>query len=475
MTKHCLPCTLALVAFACLCTPAHATLPDPIARAARDSGIPPEAIGLWVGPASGNTTTLQHNATQLMNPASVMKLLTSYAALDQLGPAWTWKTSAYLRGPLADGVLDGDLGIVGSGDPSLTWDRIGQWLREWHARGLRQIRGNIVIDSSLYAAPASTVSFDESPHRAYNAQPAALLVNFGAISLRLVPGAVNTPVAVNAMTPATPLRIVNHLRSTGGACVDWRNGLRGAFTPEGKGFALTLEGRLPTLCGERELNLKVDDSLRWAGMVIRAQWQEMGGSWTGDVQRGSVPAGLQAFSTWNSPTLPEVLRDMNKWSNNVMARQIFLALGNDDGSTGLAPEKSIAGIQAWMGRQGLDATQWVLENGAGLSRAERVSAEQLGVLLRAAWRSPRMPEYAMSLPVIGMDGTMRSRMTNTPLAGRGYVKTGTLDGVRSAAGYVQDARGEWQSFAMVLNHPKAPGADTLADAVLRYIYGTPDP
>ncbi|MDP5238224.1 D-alanyl-D-alanine carboxypeptidase/D-alanyl-D-alanine-endopeptidase [Uliginosibacterium sp. 31-16] len=464
---------LILASFASLTLCAHAALPDPVARAVREAGLPPESVGLWIAPAAGGEPTLLHNANTLMNPASVMKLITSYAALDQLGPAYTWKTGAVLRGPLQDGVLDGDLAIIGSGDPSLTWDRLGQWLRDWRSRGLRQIRGNIVIDASLIPAAPVSAPFDEAQHRAYNAQPDAFLVNFGALSLRLTPTFINGPVGAEVLTPAAPLRIVNRLRSSNGACTDWRSALRGSFVPESngkdKGMVLTLDGRLSVSCGERQLNLKVDDSLRWASLVIRAQWQELGGSWSGDAVRGSVPVGLVPFSTWESQTLPEVLRDMNKWSNNVMARQIFLALGADGGAQG--SDKSLARLQAWMPAQGLDATQWIVENGSGLSRNERSTAAQLGTLLRSAWRSPRMPEFVMGLPVIGKDGTMRSRLIDTPLAGRGYVKTGTLDGVKSAAGYVLDAQGNWQAFALILNHPKAPGAEAVVEAVLRGIYG----
>jgi len=460
----------ALAACLNLIPAAHAALPERIAAAARSSGIPESAIGLWVAPVNGGPASLDHNPDHMMNPASVMKLLASYAALDQLGPAWTWKTRAWLSAPLRDGVLDGDLIIAGAGDPDLTWDRLGQWLREWRSRGLREIRGNILIDASLYDLPAAEMPFDDAPHRAYNARPDAFLVNFEALSLRLTPGTVSAPVTASVLTPAAPLRINNQIRSSAGACVDWRNSVRASFTPEGAGLVLNLDGSLPASCGERQLNLKVDDPLRWAGMVIRAQWQELGGSWSGETRSGNAPNAITPFSTWESPALPEVLRDMNKWSNNVMARQVLLTLG-DDGSGRLYPQKGIARLQAWMPQQGLDPTQWVLDNGSGLSRVERSTPAQFGALLRAAWKSPRMPEFAQGLPVIGRDGTLRSRLTDSPLAGRGYVKTGTLDGVKAAAGYLLDANGNWQAFALLLNHPKAPAAEGLVDAVLRAIYG----
>lgn len=453
---------------------AQATLPLPVAQAAARAGIAESSIGLWVAPAEGGAPSIRHRDTEERNPASVMKLLTSFAALDQLGPAWHWETRAFLQGTLRNGVLDGNVVVEGAGDPDLTWDRLGQWLRDWHSRGLNRINGDIVIDSSLLAAPAAE-TFDDAPHRAYNAVPDAFLVNFGALTLRLTADRTGQPVGITSTTPAAPMRIINRLRSSAGGCYGWHDAVNARFQPEGKGFALTLEGTYPASCKEKELNLKVDDPVRWAGMVIRAQWQELGGIWQGGVRPGKLPAdATEPFSTWTSPPLPEILRDMDKWSNNVMARQIFLSIDQETPPP-LNASASIAWMQSWLTRNGLDASQWVLENGSGLSRVERTTPAQLGALLQTAWRSPRMPEYAMALPVIGMDGTMRSRLKNTPVAGRGYVKTGTLDGVKSAAGYVLDASGKWQAFALIINDPHASAAGSVVDAVLQEIYGADKP
>lgn len=450
-------------------TAAFATLPAPIAQAAARAGVAESSIGLWVAPAVGGPPTIRHHDTQQRNPASVMKLLTSFAALDQLGPAWTWETHAYLQGTLHGGVLDGNVMIGGAGDPDLTWDRLGQWLRDWHSRGLNRINGDIVIDNTLFA-PQTPETFDDAPQRAYNALPDAFLVNFGALTLRLTGDQAGQPVEVQPLTPASPLRIINRLHSSAGGCYGWHDTVNARFRPEGEGVALTLEGNYPASCKEKELNLKVDDPIRWAGMVIRAQWQEIGGIWQGHARPGKLPAAtIEPFSTWTSPPLPEILRDMDKWSNNVMARQIFMSI-NHGNQLPLNKSNSIAWMQAWLTGKGLDASQWVLENGSGLSRVERTTPAQLGMLLQTAWHSPRMPEYAMALPVIGMDGTMRSHLKHTPVAGRGYVKTGTLDGVKSAAGYLLDASGKWQAFALIINDPRASAAGSLVDAVLQEVY-----
>lgn len=459
---------LLLVSLLASVQPARAQLPDGIAAAAQASGLPSDAIGLWAAPAGTTSPIIAHNANAPLNPASVMKLLTTHAALEQFGSSHAWQTRAYLLGPLNGGVLEGDLAILASGDPFLTWDRLGEWLRDWRSRGLREIRGNIVVDRRLIPPPVNQ-AFDNAPHRAYHAEPDAFLVNFGATSLRLTPGTVGQAAAVTPLTPATPLRIANRIRTTTGACGNWRSALRADIQAEGRGLLLTLNGTLATDCGERVMHLKAGEDLNWAASVIRAQWAELGGSWQGRLVEGEQADWVTPFSSWDSPPLGEILRDMNKWSNNVVARQIFLSLGND-GTAPLSTAKSIARLQAWMPTQGLDPKQWVLENGSGLSRNERSTAAQLGALLQAAWRSPRMPEFLAAQPVLGRDGTLRNRLPDTPLAGRGYIKTGSLDGVRSAAGYLLDANGQWQAFALMINHPRATYSDRVLEATLHQLY-----
>ncbi len=136
----------------------------------------------------------------------------------------------------------------------------------------------------------------------------------------------------------------------------------------------------------------------------------------------------------------------------------------------LSPEKTLERLRPWMKAQGLEPAKWVFENGSGLSRRERTTAAELGTLLRAAWKSPRMPEFVAAQPSVGVDGTMKKRLPGSPVAGRGYVKTGSLDGVKSAAGYLLDAQGRWQSFALLINHPRAERGDVVVEALLTWLY-----
>ncbi|MFT4174765.1 MAG: D-alanyl-D-alanine carboxypeptidase/D-alanyl-D-alanine-endopeptidase, partial [Rhodocyclaceae bacterium] len=458
---------LALAALAAL--PARGALPPSTAQALQQAKVPLARVALWSGPADGGPATWQHNAGTPMNPASVMKALTTFAALDTLGPAYTWTTEAYVRGRLEAGVLDGDLILRGNGDPSLTWDRLEQLLRDLRSRGLRDIRGDLLIDRSLFGnLPPAAADFDDQPLRAYNATPDALLVNFKAITIRLTPlppTSAQTPLQAVAITPFAPLALYNTARSTSGPCADWRGGLGVNLLPDGPGLRLELSGQLPASCGERLLNLTVQDGTRMAAGVFRDLWQGLGGSWHGQAREGSAGPDATLLATWSSPPLADVVRDINKWSNNVMARQLYLSLGR----SATAPVSEAASerfLHDWLARQPFALNGLVLENGAGLSRNERISADGLAALLRAAWHSPRMPEFLASLPVAGIDGTARRRFANQPVAARAYLKTGSLADVMSVAGYVLDAQNHWQVVVILINdaHPeRAEGA--VIDAI----------
>lgn len=464
---------LCLIPFAalCLCTPSLAALPDEVSRALRTSGVPESAVSLWVAPVDTSTASWSHRASTPRNPASVMKLLTSLAALETLGPAWTWKTEAYTTGPIESGVLKGDLVLRGGGDPFLTWDRFGGLLRDIRSRGVQEIRGDVVVDRSLFALPLhDPAAFDGRAARAYNAAPDALAVNFNAVTLRLAPQ-VDGRISVTPTLPFAGLTVDNRLRpQQGDTCPAWRDLVTPEIAATGDGVVVHLPGRFPIACGEKMLNLAAPDTLAMVRGVFRALWAEQGGSLSGKVRDGSLPGDATLLTTWRSPPLPDVLRETDKYSNNLMARQIFLSLALDDTGAPVTPERAGERIRAWMTQRGLDPQQWVLENGSGLSRQERTTAAQLGALLRAAWASPRMAEFIAAQPIIGVDGTMKKRLPDTPVAGRGYVKTGTLDGVKGAAGYVLDVRGRWVAFAWLANHPNAEASEAALEALLTRLY-----
>jgi D-alanyl-D-alanine carboxypeptidase/D-alanyl-D-alanine-endopeptidase (penicillin-binding protein 4) len=447
-------------------------IPAPVAQALKGAGIPVAATAVWVKEVDVATPRLAVNARVALNPASTMKLVTTFAALDLLGPAYVWKTEAFASGALNDGVLTGDLHLRGGGDPKLTYDQFERLLRQIRARGIREIRGDLVLDRSAFAfSPADPARFDAQPMRPYNVTPDALLVNFKAVTLHLIPDLANKKLIVGAEPAPTNLDLINQITlGNVNGCGDWKERLRADTFGHGLTTRLVLTGVFPQSCGEQRWNLAVQEHPQFVLGVFLQLWAELGGSLSGGVREGVVPVDARAIAVLPSPSLSEVVRDINKFSNNVMARQLFLTLDMEAGHRPASTEGADGVIRSWLEARALGVPELVLENGSGLSRRERISAEGLGRLLQAAWRSSVMPELMASLPVTATDGTMKKRLKQNGVAGQAHIKTGTLEGVRSIAGYVLDKSGRRWIVVFLVNHANAGGAQPAQDALLQWVY-----
>lgn len=480
-------------------TPYEERLPIPVARALKSAGIPQSAVGAVVQEVGAPLPRVSVNAAQAMNPASLMKLYTTFAALELLGPAHTWKTEALVVAPPVDGVVSGDLYLKGSGDPKLTFEQFWLLLRQLRARGVKDIRGDLVLDRSAFApVEHDEAAFDGKPLRPYNAGPDALLLNFKAVRLQLIPAGERV-LALAEPAPAN-LDIVNLLKPGSGPCgagSEWRENLRADLSQHDGRYRVVISGPYPAACGEQRWNLNVLPHAQYVLGVFRQLWMELGGRFAGGVMDGPVPAAARALASVDSPPLAEIVRDINKYSNNVMARQLFLTLGatvppaastqsgsantgNADsrrpvvGSGGAAAAGSAANadtsIRAWLEAKALRMPELVLDNGSGLSRRERASADSLARLLQAAWKSAVMPELMASLPLTAIDGTMKKRLKDGTVAGQAHIKTGSLEGVRAIAGFVLDRHGRRQIVVFLVNHPNAAAAQAALDAILQWVY-----
>ena len=447
-------------------------LPAPVARALKTAGVPPSAVAVLVQDVDARMPRASFNAAQPMNPASVMKLVTTYAALELLGPAYTWKTEAFARGPLKDGVLEGDLLLKGYGDPKLGFEQFWLLLRQLRAKGLREIRGDLVLDRGHFAADNhDPARFDGEPLRPYNVGPDALLLNFKSIRLGFVPDAERKSLAVYAEPAPAQLDIVNLVKLTDAACGNaWYEGIRMDLAHAGAGARLVLTGDYPAACGEKSRHVAVLDHPHFVAGVFRQLWGELGGTFSGNLREGATPAAARLLARSESPALAEVVREINKYSNNVMARQLYLTLGAEATKRPARGADAEAAVRAWLAQKELRMPELVIENGAGLSRSDRISAENLARLLLAAYASPVMPEFIASLPLAGIDGTMRKRLNGNGVAGQAHVKTGYLDGVRALAGYVLDRRGKRVVVVFLANHPNSAATKAAQDALLACVY-----
>jgi len=461
------------LALLCLGNPAAAdSLPAPVVRALKAVGIPATAVSLVVRDVDSIGTRASFNAHQPMNPASVIKLLTTYAALDTLGPAYTWQTEAWLQGALRDGTLEGDLYVRGGGDPKFTYEQFWRLLRQVRQRGVKDIRGDLVLDRSAFQlSDVDPGAFDDQPMRPYNAQPDALLLNFNAVTLRLMPDTATATVAVGIEPVLANLEIVNRLKlGQQASCGEWRDGLRADVFPHAAGVRLVLTGSYPASCGDLPWNLSPIVSRRYVAGVFAALWTELGGTFSGAVRDAPVPTDARLAAVLPSPTLSEVVRDINKYSNNVMARQLYLTLGLSSGHRPARNEDGEVAMRAWLTARNLEMPELILDNGSGLSRHTRISADHLAQLLQSAWTSAVMPELMASLPVTAMDGTMKKRLRQQGIAGQAHIKTGSLAGVLAVAGYVLDRSGHRATVVFLINHPNAGAARPVQDALLEWIY-----
>ncbi|HJV24399.1 MAG TPA: D-alanyl-D-alanine carboxypeptidase/D-alanyl-D-alanine-endopeptidase [Aromatoleum sp.] len=449
-------------------------LPPSVRQALEAAHVSPADVGVWVQPVDADKPRLQVNAGRAMNPASVMKVVTAFVAFERLGPAYTWTTRIAAGGPVVSGVLDGNLYVTGGADPMLTHERMWKLLRQVRALGIETIRGDIVLDgSALRLPPHDPGAFDGKPLRPYNSGAYGLLMHFNTLQLRLVPSeTAGEAVAVAASPTLKGLEIDNRIRTAPGSCGVWYGNLEAAMDIGANGPRLLLQGTLPASCGQRDWATAPLSPEQYGVALVAALWNEVGGRIEGTVRSGVTPLELRPLLVDTSPTLAEVIREMNKWSSNVIARELLANLGIDSPA---AIDMVAGGAQVardQLAADGIATAGLTLENGSGLSRIERVSARTLGEILLAAWRRPFMPEFIASLPIAGQDGTARGRLYDSPARGSAHIKTGSINGVKSFAGYVLDHNGRRHVVVMLVNHPEASGTQAAQDALLEWVWAT---
>jgi len=452
------------------------TLPPAISAALDKAHVPASALALWVQPVDAAGPSWGWNPDFGVNPASVFKLATTSAALDTLGPAWTWKTGVFTTGPVRNGVLEGSVVIVGTGDPSLVMERVWLLLRQLRDAGVRDIRGDILLDHTGFAPSArSAADFDNAPSEPYNVLPDAMLMNFRSVTLSFQPDAAAHVAHVSSEPPLAGLRVDATVPlAKGGGCGDWRGALKLAADDASHWH---FAGAYPAACGPRNWPLAYPEPASYESRLVGALWREGGGKLSGKVRDGALPPGASPLFTFESPQLAQVVRDINKFSNNTMAEQLFLTLAWNANAelsasaTDVRQEQARAVLMQWLHqRLGAAADSVVVANGSGLARETRISARTLGQLLQWDWASAFMPELMSSLPLNGVDGTLRR---STAQAGRAHLKTGSMRDVVAVAGYVLADNGRRYILVAVINDPNAGAARPALDAAIDWVLHDP--
>ncbi|MCU1758039.1 D-alanyl-D-alanine carboxypeptidase/D-alanyl-D-alanine endopeptidase [Pseudomonas helleri] len=461
------------LAFGANAAPVNATLSPKVQQALKTNKLQDDALSLVLLPLTGPGVPTVFNADVSMNPASTMKLVTTYAALEMLGPTHQWKTEFYTDGTLNNGILQGNLYLKGGGDPKLNMEKLWLLMRDLRANGVQQITGDLVLDRNFFEQPQLPVFNDDGndENKPFLVKPDALMVNLKA--LRFVARNDSGKVLVSVEPPIASIRIDNQVKAINAKQCTGDVRYNPVTQADGS-VIVTVSGQLADGCNSQTYLSLLDHATYTAG-AVRAIWKELGGSIQGQDRQASVPKGAKLLARAYSPDLAEIIRDINKYSNNTMAQQLFLSLGaqfrtDADGDDAKAAQRV---IRQWLAKKGITAPHLVMENGSGLSRAERVSAREMAQMLQAAWKSPYAAEFISSLPIAGKDGTMRKRLKTTAMNGQAHIKTGTLNTVRAISGFSRDSNGDTWAVVAILNDPRPWGASSILDQVLLDLYRQP--
>jgi len=487
--------------FAAIGASAHAALPEAIARLAAEKGIPEDAIGALV--LRGDQVLVSNEASRTFVPASTMKLFTTMVGLEVLGPQFRGRTELRTPGTVSNGVLKGDLVLRGGADVDLTADAFTHMLEKLRTRGIHKIEGNLILDRQLWQparADTGVPPFDESPEAYYNLIPDALLLNMNLQTLDITSDA--NSIKASALPELDNVRVRSDMTLVNGDCARWEEGWKiPEYVRNGSRVTIVLKGTFPRNCSKTNV-INVLDRTDYAERLFRASWERLGGRFTGKAYEasagesqayGSLPSTLLAEHM--SRSLPELVRDTNKSSDNGLARTIFLSLGSlqSDPVLGSRPIEAapmeIPGgadaapaamstnaraemmIRNWLRAHNIDDNGMVFENGSGLSRVERYSPEQMAGLLKAAQSSLWAPEFLTSLPIAAIDGTMKRRLKDSPAAMHARVKTGSIKNVISVAGYVPDANGQQCIVVVTINHERAGNGNgrAIVDGMIDWV------
>lgn len=458
-------------------------LPDEVVKVLGQVGIPVGNIGLFVQAMDQPLPLLALNAEQPFMLASTAKVVTTLAALELLGPAYRWRTEAHLQGALAEGRLEGDLVIVGGGNARLSTDDLLQWFTQMQAQGLRRISGNIVLDRFAFQLTERDQSLAPrpGPDRPHHSWPDALSLNDGVLRLQVQP-APGRPAAVSLVPPLADVTVLNQM-SVGRGCaaqVAW-----GTAEDDVGRRQLRVTGQWGPSCGQHSLRFALMSDADMTARAVGALWVQAGGDLGGRVLdrptaadgRASAAEAARddrgllkpAFATHLSEPLPLLVREINKYSDNMAARALMLSLSPGFPAQAGTPAAARVRMQQWMRTRGLPAGDIEVDTGSGLSRAERGKPRAMVQLLRQAWHDRNGKLFVDSLPIAGVDGTIANRMKDGPATGRAFLKTGSLLDVRAIAGYVRGRSGRVYAVSAFINHPDAPAGTAVLDALVEWL------
>ena len=408
---------------------------------------------------------ITHNEKNFFNPASLAKIVSTFIALEVLGPQFSWQSDFYHNGTINGDTLNGDLIFKGRGDATFSINNLENSIRKIQRKGLKKINGNLILDMSYFGLDSKEKTFDNDPMRAYNALPTPVVIQSNTMNFIFTTKDSNLDIESNPDIEYVTIK--NNIKITNNRCIDWKSKLNYRTKKENSKIKVIFSGKYSRKCGTKSINLSVLDDNKYFYNIFKDRWNANGGDFSGDLDVTFIKgADWKVLHSHISKPLSEVIRDTNKYSLNLLARNTMLTVLAEDSDL-LVLESSVNKyVQKWLKKNNLPYKGLFFENGAGLSRNSVLTSEQLLLLMEKIYYDPLMPEMLSSFPISGVDGTLKRRMNYSSFKKSAHFKTGSMKNVNAIAGFLLDKNKEMKIFIFIMNDLAAKDSHRLQEALI---------
>ncbi len=448
---------------------AHAERLDSLQKVINKYGFNESEFSFGVVNLKNNQVIGLHNEKILFNSASLVKIITTYIGLKELGPNFRWRSDFYYTGYIVGDTLKGDIVFKGTGDASFSVEDLEGMIREIQEKGIKRIEGNLLFDTSYFGLIPNEVTFDNNPMRAYNVVPSAISLQSNTINFSF--NSQKNKVKIETKPNIKTLKIINNIKSTREKCLSWREKLLYKTEITEQQTFLYFNGKFSRNCKAKQLDLAMLDWQTYFYHTFKQKWIDNSGWFNGSfIHTSKALDGNKLLASHYSDSLVDLIRDTNKYSLNLMSRNLMLTIIANENYVQPTEAMVNSYIKNWLVENQIDSEGLFIDNGAGLSRNIKISINQFLIILQKIYYDPMMPEMISSFPIAGIDGTLKRRMKNSPIKMNGHFKTGSMNEVSAIAGFFLNNEKEMNVFVFMMNGKKAKMSQNFQEALIESIF-----
>ena len=446
-------------------------LPQGINEHIRKSGISKRDISIYIKEVgSAGKVVASLNAEKTRTPASVIKVLSTYAAVLKLGFDYRWPTKFYTTGVLANGVLSGDLYVKGFGDPTLGDNDLEKIVSRIHAEGIKKITGNIIIDRTYFqVGNKNTSGFDNHTYSAYNAMPDAMMFNERVSTVCVTPRKRD----VYKESVDHSYKVVNNLKYVNKSCRGKYSWPRAVVDQSQAIPTVVLKGKISKKCGKRDICYVLTKPYKSFYYALKAKLRAKGVKVGGALSLKKVPKNAKELFTYHSKSLEKIISKTAKKSNNLYARHLLLLLGAKRYGAPATVQKGRKAVERILrAKHALGRGTLKIDNGSGLSRTAKLTAKMLATMYDNAYERYGQ-RWMKTLSIAGVDGTIKKRFRGTSVRNRAWMKTGTLRRTKNIGGYVKNKAGKLYTVVILVTSTKGKWkAAKLQNDIMQWLVNT---